>query len=358
MSTRRSLLAAALPLVAAACGPSLPVLPGAPAAGSDDSGPAQPPTGNAGAGAPAGAGLAGKLLYVSDSDIWTWERGSARRLTRDRVSRQPVWSPDGKRIAHVKIHVNSSELWVMDADGASSRALTENFSTTVARNNWAFRPAWWPDGSRLLYLSEETTNDLMIWQVGLDGKNRRQFLAVPDMQGGLDMPSVSPDGRHLLAVSYRTAGARSQVFTYALPNGPWRALTEHPEGAYDPVWSPNGARIAYTVRQHGRHDVWIMLADGSWAQPLTDSGACRAPCWSPDGHEIAYLSTETGSFDVRLVSVPTEQPAAAAPAATARAAAGTPAPAATPSVTAKLPPSRQLTKGLNIDAVSGLSWTR
>jgi Tol biopolymer transport system component len=350
--TRRFLLTAALALPTAACGMSQSGSQGA------GSAPAAAPAAPVALAVPGAPVLPGRLLYVADSDLWLLEGGKAHRVTGDRVTRQPVWSPDGKRIAHVKIHINSSELWVMDADGANARPLTENFSTAITRNNWAFRPAWWPDGSRLLFLSEETTNDLMLWQVGLDGRNRRQFLAVPDLEGGIDMPSVSSDAKRLLAVRYRTEGARSQVFSYALPNGPWRQLTEHPDGAYDPVWSPDGTRVAYTVRQRGRHDLWVMQADGSDARPLTDSGACRAPCWSPDGQQLAYLSGETGAFDVWTVPVPAAEAVATAGATAPTGARPTGGPAASSTVPVKLPAARQVTKGLNADAVSGLSWAK
>jgi Tol biopolymer transport system component len=324
LTRRRALAVTALPALLGACGPqpdststtaeptNAPTTPGEPT-----SAPAPAPT--------------GRILYVSDSDLWLWHNGATRRLTRDRISRQPAWSPDGKRIAHVKIDVSSSEIWVMDADTGNARQLTDNYSKALNQNNWAFRPVWWPDGSRLLFLSEATTNDLMIWQVQPDGKNRRVFLAVPDFEGGLDMPAVAPDARRLLAVSYRTAGAKPQVFSYTLPNGPWRPLTDHPDGAYDPVWAPDGSRFAYTVRNKGRHDVWVASSDGATAQAVTETGACRAPCWSPDGQQLAYLSSETGAFDIWTVGV-----------------------FAHGGMTSR----RQLTKGLNADAFSGLSWAK
>lgn len=307
------------------------------------------------------AGITGKLLYVGDSDIWMWERGNPRRLTQDRVSRQPAWSPDGKHIAHIKLDPSSSELWVMDADSSNSRQLTQNYSAAVARSNWVFRPVWWPDGSRLLFLSEETTYDLMLWQIGADGRNRRPFLSVADLEGGVDMPSISPDTRRVAAVTYRGAGSRSQVWTYTLPNGPWRQLTETADGAYDPVWSPDGSRIAYTGRVKGQHDIWVINADGSGEVQITRQGSCRAPCWSPNGQTVAFLAADGSYFD--LSSVPAPPPGAGVrPAAAGTATLGSTT-GGTPPATVTVPEIRpatplQLTRGARIDATSGISWTK
>lgn len=297
----------------------------------------------------------GKLLYTADADVWIWEKGNARHLSRDRISRQPCWSPDGRSIAHVKLDTSSSEIWVMDADSANSRQLTRNYHPVAVKGTWAFRPVWWPDGTRLLYLTQEAGHEPMLWQTTLDGKSRRPFLAVPDGEGGLDMPSVAPDGKRLAAVTYRAAGARSQVWVYTLPQGPWRQLTDSVESTYDPAWSPDGTRIAYTARRQGRHDVWVVAADGSNPQPITRNGASRAPCWSPNGQLLAFLSAEKGGFDIWVAA------ASIASRGTSKspvAEAGSPTSIGPAATIGETLPVRRLTHGGALDAVSGLSWTK
>jgi TolB protein len=196
----------------------------------------------------------------------------------------------------------------------------------------------------------------MLWQIGLDGKNRRPFLTVPDGDGGLDMPGFSPDGKRLSFISYRGPGLRSQVWTFGLPNGPWRQLTDTDEGAYDPAWSPDGTRIAYVVRSGGKHDLWVMDADGTGQRQITGSGVCRAPCWSPDGQYLAYVAAEGNTFDVWAMAAPAKSSETAAGSTSGISSPSSPVTASTTSSAA--PPAARLTRGAQIDTVSGLSWTK
>src|SRR5581483_6628032 len=75
---------------------------------------------------PPARDLPGRLLVVADANIWLLERGHSTRLTPDRISRQPSWSHDGRKIAHSKLSTSGSDLWIMDADGSSSEQLTDN----------------------------------------------------------------------------------------------------------------------------------------------------------------------------------------------------------------------------------------
>jgi Tol biopolymer transport system component len=327
------------------------VEPSATAAGTAPTPTPRPAPSGLALAAPA-ASLPGRLLFVADANVWMLERGQLAAITTDRVSRQPSWSRDGRRIAIVKLWTSGSDLWSVDAEGKNGLELTDFTYREDARQNYALQPIWWPDGGRLLFLSQEGSQDTQLWQVSVADRRRQRFLAHGERYGGLDHPRLSPDGRSLAVTSFqpgRGPTGRPQVWTYALPNGPWRQLTEAAGGAYDPEWSPDGSRIAYVVRTPdpgrttGRHDLWIMHADGAGARAITTSGANRAPVWSPDGGSIAFLSARSGTFEVWLVAVaPESSGAASSP--------GAPAPAAS------APTARQITQGGGIDAQSGLAW--
>jgi Tol biopolymer transport system component len=72
-----------------------------------------------------------------------------------------------------------------------------------------------------------------------------------------------------------------------------RQIFRVPEGAFDPVWSPDGGRIAFAVGTYVDVDlgIWTVNVDGSGARAL-GNGLWDAwgPAWSPDGSRIAFAS--------------------------------------------------------------------
>jgi TolB protein len=65
-----------------------------------------------------------------------------------------------------------------------------------------------------------------------------------------------------------------------------------PQGLFfqvEPAWSPDGRRIAFTSLRDGISHVYVMAADGTGTQRLTDSSQEDAhPTWSPDGTAIVF----------------------------------------------------------------------
>jgi TolB protein len=62
-----------------------------------------------------------------------------------------------------------------------------------------------------------------------------------------------------------------------------RRLTRNDVDDTGPVWSPTGARIAFTRLTGGSNDVWSMRPNGTDKRRLTTSSAHEAAgAWSPE----------------------------------------------------------------------------
>ena len=75
------------------------------------------------------------------------------------------------------------------------------------------------------------------------------------------------------------------------------------EGEADPVFSPDGSMIAYTLWKNGKSEVYVANADFSNKINLSDSPDSKdgSPSWSPDGSRIAFQSDRTGDFEIYTV---------------------------------------------------------
>jgi TolB protein len=97
------------------------------------------------------------------------------------------------------------------------------------------------------------------------------------------------------------------------PDGSGRAaVTDAPTNdVVDPVWSPDGTKIAFTVYSGSSWDVYVVNADGSEQRALANSPLDETgPEWSPDGSLVAYSAAESGescecdnagTFDIYVV---------------------------------------------------------
>jgi serine/threonine protein kinase/Tol biopolymer transport system component len=125
------------------------------------------------------------------------------------------------------------------------------------------------------------------------------------LSGVMEMPalrnSAVPSFPH---VSFSTGGALAYVPARPQPRQnslTWvdRAGVETPAGPsggtyFQPRLSPDGRRVAVTVRGPETDDVWLYdLSRQAWTR-FTSQGSSAFPVWSPDGRALTYTSSRTG----------------------------------------------------------------
>jgi Tol biopolymer transport system component len=77
-----------------------------------------------------------------------------------------------------------------------------------------------------------------------------------------------------------------------------------------PAISPDGGRIAFSVRQRGQTLLYVMQADGSNARTVADSLNLQgSPAWSPDGQSITTAADDHGVPHLFRVALDGRSPA-------------------------------------------------
>ena len=126
----------------------------------------------------------------------------------------------------------------------------------------------------------------------LDRQGVEKPLPLPDAQ--YSQPRLSPDGKNLALV--KCDGPACKLFLYDLERQVLTPLTSEPGRFFDPVWSPDGRRLAYCGFTIGAPALYVKNVDGSGppqrltSAPTEKREAAEFPdSWSPDGNTIAYL---------------------------------------------------------------------
>lgn len=304
---------------------------------------------------PNGETLAFSSVDANEQHIYTKpvDGGAPKRLV-EVPSREPVFSPDGKRIAYVTdkdMGARGGGLWVVSAEGGTPRL--------VADANNATSPVWSPDGSMIAFLDQTMAKQIFIISIGEDGEPAGERITIGCPEGSdwvsrltgwtsdnkigakfvsnpqhglytlpatggivtlvtnewLRQPRWSPDGKRVIgtvaAGEGRDGWSRDGLASISAEGS---AMTTIPVRADSPVTklsygggnhiSPDGETIVFAGRkgQEARsiNHIWTLPIEGGEPKQLTSASVPqtdRYPCWSPDGKAIAFIRSKTDPIE-------------------------------------------------------------
>jgi len=172
-----------------------------------------------------------------DTDIHTFDlvSGTATQLTFDSDNDDPIWSPDGKRIAFTKRGATTGEdLYVKPADNSGAEQAL--LAVPGGQN-----PTGWPAADTILVMSTAAGQaDLLTYSLS-SGKST-PYLQAPWAEGNLQ---VSPDHKLAVFASSEAGGIDIWMRDYPVAQGKWRVSSTTRSNA--PRWSPDGRYVYYWV---------------------------------------------------------------------------------------------------------------
>ncbi|GIF07203.1 DUF11 domain-containing protein [Actinoplanes siamensis] len=248
-----------------------------------------------------------ELRYGEDRSVgtpsWYNPGGATERLLITRTSAPDRFTADLSDVRPDAVDPRDLGVSVLREDPGAD-ADPNLLWNPVNGDPWTSRPSYSPDGQRILvsrFVTEGGNRVARLWVVWADGSNGKRLELPGRTATGSETQGVwSPDGKRI-AYSLRTPGQPARIVVVDAETGvsPVTIPTNGDlVGETQPAWSPDSASLVFARGQTdgaaANSHLWLAAAGGTGTQlDLTrvSGGTGRADYgagFSPDGNQIAF----------------------------------------------------------------------
>jgi TolB protein len=235
-----------------------------------------------------------KEVWISDYD-----GANQRRVTlgNELNAGPPSWSPDARAVAYSS--------WRKVATGGAIdiyisrifQGMLEN--PTKGRSETNMQPVFSPDGTRIAFTSNRYDNNLEIYVMNVDGSGLRRLTNHPAADA---VPTWAPNGAQIAFTSDRSGTA--QIYVMSATDGSNLRKISSETTAESATWSPTGGQIAFAARTGAGYDVKVFDLSTGETRPLTyGEGSNESPAYSPNGRHLAFMSTRKGGSQIYTMTL-------------------------------------------------------
>jgi hypothetical protein len=246
---------------------------------------------------------------IKNADLWLMDGATYKittRLTHTGDCLNPSWSPDGKRIAYVRLIKGKGQLWVLTL--AKGRKVLTNTGLSTHTPGSISGPLWSPNGKRIAFICGNTLrvvradgtkakkiayvkgiNKILAWS----GDNRRIIFSVYPAK---DTPVLTPRGDILPLgdLSIKPEDKRIvDIWKVDIHTGKQERLIYDVYRHWQSYVSPDASKLVHPTRiSDAKYELWSREGkDFTIPKRLTEGTYMDIePAWSPDGKWIVFVS--------------------------------------------------------------------